>query len=267
MAKSKSGEDKPHKEPDGKNKRAERIREYLFDIGWFFVDLWFVWPTSHVWAVVFASYLIGIHLITSPSKFKRKMIYCAIWLGCTALLIWIVPPNETATYGFLSPASDASPRGPCNESGFPNADFVYFGGSEVVVGPNSETGLVVIAGHKLLSFILTPEGLSISGDIYNEAGELAHISDNEFTLNPNTTFRNERPDRHTLIICDNFGMEVFRIRYANHRAVTFTGRFFFPGRRPVLVTDEGVFYQNNPPEWSQMASSCYIRIRNLITVQ
>lgn len=49
MAKSKGAENKSQEKPDKENKRAERIREYLFDFGWFFLDLWFVWPMSHAW--------------------------------------------------------------------------------------------------------------------------------------------------------------------------------------------------------------------------
>jgi hypothetical protein len=221
--------------------RREQIRSWLFEGLWFVLDLWFVWPISHVWALVLGGLVIAIHFATSSMRVGSRVFFCSLLTVFMLIAIYFLPPDETSTHGFLTPGDDPSPRGPCDESRYPLSDFVYFGGNEIVIDPNVETGILVVGGHEIPSFLSTERGLRISGDIYSESGLLAHITNNEFTINPNTTFRTERPDRHTLIIRDNAGRENLRIRFLNKRAIKVTGRLFFPGMNPILVTDTALF--------------------------
>jgi hypothetical protein len=238
MAKGKSGENKAQEKSNSKNQRSERIREYLFDFGWFFLDLWFVWPASHVWAIFFASYLIGIHLLTSSLESKRKAIFGVLWLGCTAFLIWIIPPTESETHGFLIPADAPAPQDACKFSIAPNTARIYFGGSEAATFKGTAVIALEVANRPILAFRLTDKGLVVTGEIHTQNGITAFLVNNEFWINPNLSFHSEHPDRSTLIVRDNMGITNLEIRYLNSTAIVFTGHFFFSDIGEILITDK-----------------------------
>jgi len=142
-------------------------------------------------------------------------------------------------HGFLAPSNDSFPPSSCPPGSIPEGiTRVYWGSNMAVIRPEMPFSIVSIAGNPMLWGQITPEGLKISGIMYSEDGAVAFFADNEFWLNANISFHSENPDTHTLIVRDKWAQEVLHIRYVNPQAISVTGRFYYPGRPPVII-DEG----------------------------
>ena len=226
----------PGKQSNREKERREFIRGILFDILWFGLDLWFVWPISHVWAVVLGAVVIAIHLLTSSWTLKNRLIYLVVLVLCTASTIDIIPPNETELHGYLTPANDPILSGPCPAPSDKTANL-YFGGNEAILRIGMTLVVLAKPHHPLVCFQLTDKGLMVTGEIYSHSGEVAWLINNEFWLNQNLQFRSVHPDPHTLIVRDNMGIENLSIRYLNKRSIRFTGCLFLPGEDRSIVID------------------------------
>ncbi len=240
--KSKRRQEETYKQTQSKKERREFVRSLLFDGLWFFIDLWFVWPLSHIWAVALAALVIAIHFATSSWHSRTRLISCVLLLACTAMIIHFIPPNESEIHGFLTPGGDPLPSGPCPATQYETREAsVYFGGNEARISIGRTIIALSLSRRPVLEFQLTDKGLQITGEIYTKSGEVAWLLDNEFWLNPNLQFRSDHPDPHTLIVRDNMGTEILSIRYLNNRAIQFTGHLFFPeGDKYIVIDKNGI---------------------------
>lgn len=151
-----------------------------------------------------------------------------------------IPGCNSESNDVLTPANDPMPK-LCGGDEVPsNETRIYGGGNMAIVNPDIPYGLVMIAGQPLLSITTTKRGILISGTIYSEDGALFVIKNNRFEVNKNLGFKPGHPDRHTLIIYDNWHREAFYIRFLNPHAIKMRGTFFYPGHVPVLVGDDSI---------------------------
>jgi len=158
--------------------------------------------------------------------------------------VYVTPPNETEVHGFLVPANDPIKATDCtgHDLSLSPKDLycVHFGGNKVILSKGEAVSAFSVAGRHVLVFRASEQGLGISGEIFSKNGETAFLSDNEFWLNSNMTFRSEHPDRSTLIVRDNSGVENLSIRYSNKHLVNFTGHFYFPSMAEIIISDVSV---------------------------
>jgi len=84
-------------------------------------------------------------------------------------------------------------------------------------------------------------GMLVNAKIFSLDGRIvADIENNEFHINPNNYFRQERPDNHRLIVYDQQGVAVLNVHYLNRKAVRILGTFLRPGYEPVVVREDSV---------------------------
>lgn len=146
-------------------------------------------------------------------------------------------------FGVLSAANDADPPLP-NCSAPPGFFRIYAGGGMYAIksGFAPDTGLVSIGGVEPIRLTqLSPNKVEISGDIYGNNGEIAYIRDNHFEVNSNVGFRPKKsPDKHTLIVYDDWHRAVLDIRFLNPHAIRLRGIFLLPGHAPVTIDDQKI---------------------------
>jgi hypothetical protein len=172
---------------------------------------------------------------------------------------------QDPNHGFLTPSTEPPPPLPnsCRSGNISDTDTrIYWGGNVSVIRGDNTFSLVQIAGNTLLWARISPEGIKISGTMYSEDGAVVFLSNNEFWVNPSTTFHSENPDPHTLIVRDKWAKEVLRIHYLNPTAIRVTGRFFYPGRQPVDVTEREVQLGS-----ISISGECYVGIPVAVSLQ
>jgi hypothetical protein len=98
----------------------------------------------------------------------------------------------------------------------------------------------MINHRPILEIKLNRNKLSLSGEICGRNGETALLINNEFWLNQNLTFHSEHPDRSTLIVRDNTGVETLKLRYLNREAIVFSGDFFSEEVGDLIIDNESV---------------------------
>lgn len=115
----------------------------------------------------------------------------------------------------------------------------------MVDSPASGFSLISIAGNPLIWVTATPKGILLSGHMYDQSGAVVKFQNNHFEVNKNLGFKPGRPDKHTIILYDNWDRVILKIRFANPHALEMQGVFFYPGRPPVIVDDSGIHYGAN----------------------
>jgi hypothetical protein len=114
---------------------------------------------------------------------------------------------------------------------------VYLGGN---AGISHSDDVTVLTGNgiNLLSLQRTSKGLAINAKTYSDDGKvITEIIDNRFYINPNTAFRIERPDIHSLVVYDLQDKKVIDVRYINSHSVRVLGIFRAPGAPTCIITE------------------------------
>ena len=160
--------------------------------------------------------------------------------GATALYLqknWI---SETEIHGALFPANDPSPRPPQNCSPPLNKDtLLFYFGNSLAWAEGFPRTVLRIKNDDIVTINKGSSGIQISAKIFSEDFRIiAKIVDNEFFLNPNNSFRRERPDRHTLVVYDQKDRMALYVRYLNSFAVKLLGAFYSQGMPPVVIREE-----------------------------
>jgi hypothetical protein len=138
----------------------------------------------------------------------------------------------------------------------PDALKVFLGHNVVWYTTTGHHPIIEVNGKDILSLKSTPDGLFVSASISREDGrQVATLTDNAFSINPNNYFQRKRPDPHELQIYDKSGVLVLKARYINERAVVVQGIFHMQGFPAFVVTEtqicqgrgvsEGVAYGEN----------------------
>lgn len=147
------------------------------------------------------------------------------------------PTPEERLHGVLIPANDFVPDNPCiKQVGLagPRSVISIFLGTVFVYTSNPQTSIKV-GDEVIFSFVKEKAGIRISARVISPHNQVvAQITDNEIFINPDDTFRSERPDWHTLIVADRKGNRVLEVRYLNPNMMAVYGHFH-ANRTPQLI--------------------------------
>lgn len=192
-------------------------------------------------SVLFATFLaFGLYYLKEkPSLAAWLLFFAWVSIGLAVNFFFQERYNaESETSGVLRPASDPNPLTPHNCSPDSPNDLAVFYGGGVAYSTFNPLTIVEIAGKELLSVERVNGNLLISAEIYDVYGKIiAEIKNNEFTINQNNFFRRERPDKSTLIVYDQYNVEVLNIRYLNPSAIKVLGTFRYKNRPPVVIRE------------------------------
>jgi hypothetical protein len=138
--------------------------------------------------------------------------------------------------GVLIPASDPDPDPSCKAS---SGDLKLVMGTWTLVNPLSDK-VIVIGSRDWIAVHRLGTGIGVDADLTSEDGKiLVQVRNNQFVVNPNNTF-NVTGDDSTLIVHDNYGVEVLNVRFANETAVRINAVFNpVPGVR-IEFTERGL---------------------------
>jgi hypothetical protein len=146
-----------------------------------------------------------------------------------------------ANFGTLEPAHDPNPvNNQCMESN-PNSIFTVLFGSNTISIARLPVTIVNIAGIDYFVLSRSENGtVTLSVSIPDTDGRIiAKIDQNSLHINPNRILDKERPDESTLIVRDEFGRTVLRVRYNNASYMTISGILNYQGRI-ILAVDGSV---------------------------
>jgi hypothetical protein len=178
----------------------------------------------------------------------------AVWVRVALILVAIGQQNvfsETDPFGPLRPANEPLPQTPCPH--VPKEALIFVLGSSASYTTTSNHTFLRVAGENLLSFSRKDDGIAVSGRLYSSDRRIvAQIIENEFHLNPSHYFRQERPDRHTLVVFDQENQRVLYIRYMNASAIKILGTFH-TARGIVQIGEEDVML----PHGDRRKSFCF----------
>jgi hypothetical protein len=227
----------------------EEIGALLSAALWVLVDLRWVWPESHEWALLF-----GIGYLVFQCIERRTLLksYRALSTGVVGVLVVgavayyflpATPKIETfETHGWLTPGDDPTPPNDCPK---PASDEILFlaGNEGIVVGRDETYKISVVqCGSRgdLLRVNYTPDGLLVDADVFASNGDLvARIKNNEFHLVTGKYSYSDRPDLHTLVVHDRQGQrDLLSVSYPNPSTIEVRGIFFCPGNPTQIVLDE-----------------------------
>jgi hypothetical protein len=146
---------------------------------------------------------------------------------------------------WLYPANDPDP--PCSTK-FPLPDdaiALYLGNSRLVAGRKVLMWPVLVPQDRRIAapVLVVERGssrrIAIDLDVRGKDGRIiARIKRNYFVINSNNILTKQRPDRSTLIVTDQEGMEVLNARYLNRHAIHLLGTFYVAGQNEPVVINE-----------------------------
>lgn len=147
----------------------------------------------------------------------------------------------TQLKGRLMPASDPTP---------PNSCAVAKGEVIVFVGLNGNAVKVRKFPHVILALRSVGPALSVDRDkdesvdilmdVKSTDGKIiARLNRDGFVINQNNFLEMKRPDKHSLIVVDQYGTEVLNVRYLNRQAIKLTALLNYPERGPINLDFRG----------------------------
>jgi hypothetical protein len=243
--------DSAHQETDvdaqRKRERRELVRVFLDDLLWFWLDIYFVWPVSHVSALWLGAARIAIDCYFTPFPFSLRTRV----IGTISILVMAraaqtyLPPMETDTHWWLRPASEEKtpPDNPCARMvGGRPAFYIYLGNAVIPCPADiSDAAVIRIMGTQLLGIGRGPNGMTISAIVFSDDGDTqAMIDHNEFTTNVGNELKIKRSPPNGLTVYGKWQAPRFAVDYVNSDAVRVTGTFVYKGSQ-VVVTDEKVW--------------------------
>jgi hypothetical protein len=237
--------------------------------------------------IMLATFLIGVLLLSIAAWPHRELgvagriaVITGIFITFAALAYSVDDANYKrelqADHGTLVPAGDTVIGGHCEAEiladiaylkdksfgpSFTKADqehleklrryprFVW-GGLTVSVD-RSPTTIVSIKGKPVLQVFLDQnERLQLSVNLFDKDGhQLVNIDRNHFDWIGQAAHE-RRPDRSTIVIDDDLGNEVLRIRFNNDRQFSIDGKMYFDGL-PLSVGEGSITYGT-----SQLGTGC-----------
>jgi len=118
----------------------------------------------------------------------------------------------------------------------------------VILGNSASWGtsfpqtIIRIGNDKMLTMDEIAGRITLSGKFFSRDGKIvAELKDNEFYINPNNYFRKKRPDTHSLVVYDQEGTEILKVRFINPHTIKFTGIIRHPLATVVISETEGLF--------------------------
>lgn len=144
------------------------------------------------------------------------------------------------TSGVLIPNSKPTPQDlPCFAHASPT-DMILIYGNNVSFADKFPHSVIKVKDKTLLSYDKKGNGIAVSGKFFSRDNRIiAELKDNKFFINPNNYFRLERPDEHSLSVYDQDGNEALNVEYVNPSVIRMFGRFYLPGRPPIIIDENG----------------------------
>jgi hypothetical protein len=170
-----------------------------------------------------------------------------------------------ALKGLLVPGNEPDPPLPpsCDKPPSPNALRVYLGGSSVGYSTSDEITVLRVKGDELLGIRRISKGLAISAKTFSEDGKIiADIVDNRFYINPNNSFRMDKPDSHSIRVYDLQDRKVLDVRYINPHSVKVLGIFKVPGSQGITIGEDETLLPG-----TRLREGCFIDVQTLIDIQ
>jgi hypothetical protein len=200
-----------------------------------------------------AAYVLAHKIFT---KFSSKLLCWVIY----AILIIAIFKNESVPvddpYRPLIPANDSFPPWPNGRqiiSVKSNVVLFFFGGCvmdsiihshpiPLIVAPDTSTEHPF---KPLLEVSIETNGASVSGQFFDKDGKIVvALRDNKPIINLSNSFDVQRPDASTLIVHDQYDVEVLNIRFLRPSVFMFTGVIHSPDGAELTVTRTNVVFRS-----------------------
>jgi hypothetical protein len=198
------------------------------------------WLTSDAVTARDPKRLLSSRRLNPREKAKASLVYvCWKWGGVVVIVVLAITTTAfirsheeqmilAQPSGLLEPASDPNPQA-CSHLVLPEGvSAVYMGGSRFHASWFPHSPLLRQNNSPVLTIEKNERGnISLTLDIRSRDRKIvARIVKNEFEVNPNNALNRTRPDRSTLIVRDQEGVEVVNLRYLNPHAIRFSGLLY-----------------------------------------
>jgi hypothetical protein len=221
-----------------------------------------------VWAV--GMFLVSPFLENKKVDHKGGSSYKAwkysiplVLLAFSAYLVSVIRTQQvmqelSELHGVLMPADDPLPSEPQCAKQHPDDLTIIFGTGLAVHAKTLPLNAVALYDRKtqmvkpLIRMDKNAAGnVALTSEIRDRDNKLiARVTPDDFTVSQNKIFRtyHERPDKSTLVVQDEFGDEVLRVRYLNTHAIKMEGVLYYAaGEGPVIIKGEqsGTLHSKN----------------------
>jgi hypothetical protein len=212
----------------------------IFNLAYVFFALASIW-TLGFWLTSDALRALDPHTWSKQRKrgrnTARERIFYRIWqwVGCAACLLFLFlsiafthftwnKKDLSQMGGILVPANDPDPIGGQCTIGEDEVGL-YLGNYSAKTARFPVTA-VQVGGKPLVVLDRNQDGsIALSVDVLSDDGRvIVRIDKNGFTVNPNNYLAVKRLDRSSLVITDQYGMEVLNARFVNKKAFQLSAR-------------------------------------------
>jgi hypothetical protein len=250
---------------------------FTFDVSqwrtrrWPILVVWLVFavPVSlampPTWRLLAFAILTGAVLIAVVYELNKKDAgrfsligsFAMIWLSGAATLYLAnrFAPQREEIGGALISGTAKTPVTAC-DSNKPRAHdlLMIFGGDGVIGRGNGPFVPVRIGTCPALRITRTPAGVMVNAFGFDSDDNVVYrIQDNKFEQVIGGFLQGHRPDRSTLVVSDDRGVEALSIHFLNATTVQVRGTFRCGNTKPVRITDDSVLIGGIPVKKKQCA--------------
>jgi hypothetical protein len=218
------------------------------------------------WRLLAFAILTGAVLIAVIYELNKKDAgrlsligsFAMIWLGGAATLYLAnrFAPQREEISGALIPGTAKTPVTACgsDKPHTRNDLLMTFGGNGVIGQGNGPFVPVRIGTCPALRITRTPAGVMVNAFGFDSDDNVVYrIQDNKFEQVIGGFLQGHRPDRSTLVVSDDRGVEALSIRFLNADNVQVRGTFRCGNTKPVRITDDSVLIGGIPVKKKQCA--------------
>jgi hypothetical protein len=280
-----------HPENEGHNgmtpEKKRHVGEVVILLLYFIIDAYFLWPETHLAALLAAGAGISAVLFMELPT-RRWLVSSGVVIAVFGAIFFVAGPvaiQEAQITFKLLPTNEPTPKTGCDpglgkppywsfimlsavgqaptESPPNDATIVALGSNGIILTGDKRTPIIGVGECKsLMSVQKTSDSISVNASIYDAEGKLeAQIHDNTLTtLNTSDLHISQNGDLSSLIASDSIGERLW-VRFLNPHAVKIRGIFICPGSNGVTwITDEASrFFPKNAPivayEWGNQCGT------------
>jgi hypothetical protein len=172
------------------------------------------------------------------------MLFLPVLLGFQKIL-YNQMANTPTFYGQLTPGNGSTPVLPSNNISYselsPNTITLMLGDDSAVFVEDSAKFSLVSGDKTFLSIQIGSDGKAILNTVVidSENNHVVTIKNNKFQAYKDS-FWPIQPNKHTLVVNDNYGFEVLNVNYINSKVIRIVGNFYLPGiSQPVVIQPDG----------------------------
>lgn len=175
--------------------------------------------------------------------------------------------TEEGWEGTLLPAKDPIDFGACA----PERDYLkslgknqlaIHLGTDLIVCRSSACNVIRMGSNELIWLVSEHGVLTVNAMVRLDDGTiLTSIENGKFYVNRNQTYRPPaRPDPSTLVVYDQKGTEMLRVRFENAQSVRVSGHFRDGAGAKIDITSAGLTLASDSP--AQISGACFIDPEN-----